>query len=363
MKKVSLMLLLWGLVFGCPAKEPWTSHQQVQLQQEDRHPVLQPGSLVVYRNQAFVVDTKSGDVKIFKTDGSFVSVFGRQGPGPGEFVMPRFSTLSNNQLLIRDIRKKQLISYDLSEVPPRYAGSELNTMASNFFVPLADDLMLVGGSIYHENEFCSLVICERKTEKVQKKLVLFRDWIGVSSMMDIANKMRNEGVSPLAYFDLNDRYIFLCPAAQPTVFCIERSTNKWVKFGEKSKRFLFFTGDQALMNRLSSDQSGANQAAFLRLYSRISQIFQVFIMNDNHLGLVYSHYNTQRDALDMYLQIYEFSGKLLDEVRLLSAKADNYEAIVFHYQKDKKILWVLDTDESNDEGALINTLHAYSFFP
>lgn len=361
MKKFILVVSLLGLVLPYLAQEPWNGHQQILLQQNAKHPVLLPGSFVVYRHQVYVIDEKAADVKIFSAQGQFISTFGRPGSGPGEFAMPRFSTLSKNQLLVKDSRKKQLITYDLAQNPPKQLRSELDRLACNGFIPLPGDLMLMSGMIYDNNEFCSLVIYDRKNEKVIKSLVPFRDWIGVSSMMDVVDKMRKEGVSPLAYFDLNDRFIFLCPASQPTIFRIERSTWKRIRFGEKPDRFLSFTGDKERMNKLSSDQSGNSHREMLELSSRISQVYQVFIMNNDRLGLVYSHYNAQRDALDMFLHVYNFSGKLLGDKLLLHAKADNHETIVFHYQKEQNLLWALDTDESDDEGASINTLHSFSF--
>lgn len=361
MKKRTYILCLIGLVTLSYAKEPWNSHQIIKLQQDDNHPVLLPGSFVIFQSRVLLIDTKAADVKIFKTDGAYVTTFGRPGAGPDEFVMPRFSTLSKNQLLIKEIRKKQLITYDLTQTPPKQLRSDLDMMAANEFIPISDDLMLMSGSIFDNNEFCSLVIYDWNNKKVQKQLVLFRDWIGVSSMMDIVNKMRKEGVSPFAFFDLNEQFIFLSPAAQPTIFRIDRSTWKRIQFGERPERFRSFTGDQERMNKLSSDQTGESHNEFLRLFSQISQVFKVFIIDNNRLGLVYSHYNNQRDALDMYLQVYDFSGKLISENVLLKAQADNSEAIVFHHQKDKGILWVLDTNESDSEGSLNNTLHSFLF--
>lgn len=367
LKKILFIGFLFLLVLPIIAAEPWGSHQQTLLKQDVSHPVLLPGSFAIYRGKVYLIDTKAADVKIFKTDGAFVSVFGRKGPGPGEFAMPRFSYLHGDHLLIKDSRRRQLVTYDLVQFPPKLLQIDKDMMPTNAFVPLRDDLLLLGGRVFLDDDFCSLFTYDRTHEKVREKYLLMRDWCqelnGLISIKDMDAKLMSEGISSFVQLVINDEYIFFAPAARQIVFCINRQSGKRVKFGEKSKLFLPFYGDRNRLLKLGSDQTGSSRSEWLKMKSQISQVYQAFILENDRLGLVYSHYNTQRDALDFYLQLYTFSGKLLSDQLMLSAKADNSEAIVFHYQKEKKQLWVLDTDESDEEGETISILHTFLFQP
>lgn len=57
----------------------------------------------------YVLDYKENNVKIYDAEGRFIKKFGRQGQGPGEFFLPDYISISNqDEIIIKNIRS---ISY------------------------------------------------------------------------------------------------------------------------------------------------------------------------------------------------------------------------------------------------------------
>ena len=328
--------------------------------QPGSRPVLLPGSFVVAGQDIVLIDARDACIKFYTMKGLQKSVFGRKGLGPNEFMMPKFSTLHNGQLLVRDLERRMLCTIDLTASGPKWTRSVLDRNMANCMVSLDERQILMAGYMFLDGDFCSLAVYDLVADRIVRKLIYFRDWIGALSRTEIMKKISlGEVLSVSGFADWDERFFFFVPGAQTQIFRIDRRNGQRMEFGVKSSRFHTFHGDQNKLKKLSPDQSKRKE--WMKLVGSVSQVHGLWIMSEERLGLVFSSFNDKRNRLDIYIQTYSFDGSLCKEELMMEADADNFEALTVYNQRDRQRLWILDCDESDAEGEVRCTLHQFVF--
>tara|TARA_R110002124_G_scaffold76758_4_gene205716 strand:+ start:209 stop:1261 length:1053 start_codon:yes stop_codon:yes gene_type:complete len=117
-----LLLLLSFLLISCDSgkkeqKKP--EIQQIKIDQPevaanfDSHGLVQPSAINVMENGNVVtIDGSRKEVLILKPNGELKSKFGREGKGPGEFVMPLDIQFVGNAINIIDVNQYKVIKFD-----------------------------------------------------------------------------------------------------------------------------------------------------------------------------------------------------------------------------------------------------------
>lgn len=77
-------------------------------------PLVNPTDLEVSANRYYVLDPLSKDVKVFSRDGSFQTVIGRPGRGPGEFTLPTDMTVRDQNVAILDRAEMRISRFTAS---------------------------------------------------------------------------------------------------------------------------------------------------------------------------------------------------------------------------------------------------------
>lgn len=117
---------------------------EITLEESDEVITVSPKTSLDAAGDILIADGREAQIRIYRTDGSLVTHFGRRGSGPGEFSMPqRAHRLPSGALMVADIVRGLAIfdslgtAYVEATYPP---VSPLYTA-----LPLSDSLVLVAG--------------------------------------------------------------------------------------------------------------------------------------------------------------------------------------------------------------------------
>ncbi len=77
--------------------------------------LLRPQGIAVSNGKVYVVDIYHSSVKVFDTDGNYITSIGVYGSGPGEFILPADVAISNGKMLVTDSGNQRIQVFDLNE--------------------------------------------------------------------------------------------------------------------------------------------------------------------------------------------------------------------------------------------------------
>lgn len=360
---VGKKFLYFGVVFCLSMVLPgagWVNKAVIVLENAKGTSIMLPKSFLVANGKVILIDEKSANVKTFDLNGKHISTFGKKGVGPNEFVSPKYSALNGNTFIIRDEKARNMLVYHGMEQKPVLYKKYLDVKHANNIKFLDKKTLLMSGYIYDKGEFCSLMTYDLSQGQYRDVLVYFKEWIGVDSKIDIMNKIiTGEIISVDGFADFNDQYIFFCSASVLKIIRIDRSSAMKKVFGKRSDRFVPFLGDKRKLLQLGNDQDETSYNEYRELIQRVSFVYDIVVMPNSQVGLIFSSFNKNRKALDLYIQSYNLDGSFVDEHLLLQAKADNFETLALFYDKEKNTYWILDTDESDDSGTVVCRLYRF----
>ncbi|MGB2906958.1 MAG: 6-bladed beta-propeller [Candidatus Aminicenantaceae bacterium] len=100
---------------GVPTKFTLTDVATIGYDDDPDKSLAELGVFVVAENgKIYVTDIKERKVKVFDADGSFVSLIGREGQGPGEFTIPGQIQISpDNELMVEDGGALRMVFFTL----------------------------------------------------------------------------------------------------------------------------------------------------------------------------------------------------------------------------------------------------------
>lgn len=158
-KKIGLLLLLSGIFSFLSAVE--IKHlREFPLSQEGEILIAKAYSFVVTKDdQVMVADMKASNIKIFDMTGKRLSVFGRNGLGPNEFVRPVRTAYREPLIAIMDFGRRAVFVYNRTE------GNQFDPAHKFLCLDLGDDFHLLNDS--------NVIIAGYKVDKNHKSFHLY----------------------------------------------------------------------------------------------------------------------------------------------------------------------------------------------
>ncbi len=335
-----LAVFVSGVAFGMDI----TLVGKIKLSQEKTFIQSAASIAVTEDNIIFLTDLKAGDIKIYDNTGNLLSVWGRKGPGPNEFLMPYFSDYKKGKLAMMDFGKRKIFILE------RKKKFNLEIIKETFCTGLGDDINLHGDR---------LLISGYKVDKQGEAYNLYTQNLNdgsVDFLLPIATKygfksyraFKNEDkrtrfystLSRVGYCDWQGEHVYYVWHGDLKIFRIHVHSKETIHFGTKTSHYVQpFVSEKMIKARQRRDRKTSTNVR-----SNMSFIIGFFVHND-YLGVMYTRVSKSKDSKPgPMLQFYTLDGKFLDEVEM-----PGYPSNTSFFRKSDNTLFSIDIEEFDNE--------------
>ncbi len=312
--------------------------------------IARANSFVVTEDQNIIlVDAKAADIKIFDMNGKRLSVFGRKGVGPNEFIRPRRIMYHEPFVAFVDFGGKCVFVYK------RTQGNHFQFVKKFLCLDLGDDFKMI--------ENGNVLISGHKIDKNKRKYHFYRydfkkketEFILPSEVAyncrSIQEYQKKNDVEFLyngsnIYFGETSDYIYFVWTGDMNIGKYDRKTKKISRFGQGKRKTYF------IKPFFTSEIKGAFfKRDFKYLYKlqyNMSYIRDLFVTRSGNVGVVYVGPLEKDKPLHIMIQFYSRSGEFLTELDALETKASHHFELYFHFNRDQNRFYVLDTETTDD---------------
>jgi len=349
MNRIILLLILLSFIY--PAS--WLnavelkSLKSIQLKRHDNIFIEKADSFIVTEDKRILVtDSKAANIKIFDMNGNRVSIFGRRGVGPNEFLRPRLSDYNAPYVAIMDFGRKSVFLYK------RLAGDRFEfadkflclDMANDFHLIDSNTIMITTDTLDSKGDLCSLHTYnfkENKYDYILPSMIAYGYTSKKKHLKDHDGRLSYIGASRT--FDVSEESIFFAWTAEINIFKINRKTKRIEKkFGRYTENFVK-PGYTPEIKRAFHQH---DHRMIYKLQRKMSYVRDVFVSEGN-VGIVYVGPFTEDNRLSVMLQLYTKGGEFLKETRLLYAQASHHYEVYFYFNKFDNTYYILDTETSD----------------
>lgn len=199
--------------------------QVVRLEETENSLLGSASNLVITDKYLVTCDTRKGDFYIFDRNGHFINSFNRLGDGPEEVVRVWGYWVVDDQIVIHDAARSQVVAYNLNgEYLSKF---DLPYEQTNHLKPDGDYLWIEVSTVYLEDSVMAQLsrytidTGEDSLFLIQGKRAAFDMPTTMSSfstnsegiiykrfLSDSAFILKNGGVEPLVHFDFGDEFLW-----------------------------------------------------------------------------------------------------------------------------------------------------------
>ncbi|HEK84977.1 MAG TPA: hypothetical protein ENO29_01305 [Candidatus Aminicenantes bacterium] len=309
----------------------------------EENSLLVSGSFVVLENGNFIfadIKDENNQFKIINEKGKIIKAWGKMGPGPGEFGGVAYIDYQFPFLAAFDAGKKCVHVFEANqdEFQKKY---EILAWEADSFIKIYNGNVLMEGYIVSPKE--------------RKYIIFKRDFLGKNIEYILPLEYRyggksqseyektREGISGVSYRGATDIYgdtLFYVSDVRLKIIKIDMKTGKIEIFGKEPRNFHSLVIDQKTRNEFLNPQTG--RKVIEEILNKFSFVGGIFADKD-FVGVIYLNREkkVQSDLYFVaYFQIYDHSGKLLDEGQLKEFYSEEKYVPLF-YQKEAGYLYLL----------------------
>jgi hypothetical protein len=274
-------------------------------------------SFVRTEDGVFIVpDYKDGNFKLYDEKGNLITVWGRRGPGPMEFLSPRGSDYQSKTLAVSDFSKQRIYIF-------KRTGRTNFEKITEFVYPVLDKFnpRLANGRIYisgyapvSDKEAYSLFSRDLQTGELEYILPNWTKY-GFSSFGQYDSKKNSVlSLGGAGFCDVLEDSIYFVWEGDLKILKIDGSTKKWESFGYKTKNYRQPKVTTALEMAISVLSLEGMDTEFAKM-SFVNAIFA----DKGFVGVVFQNYDSKSSLWKMFLQLYTPSGEFITETPLQDA--------------------------------------------
>jgi hypothetical protein len=294
-------------------------------------------------------DAKAGDIKIFNNKGKLATTLGRKGPGPNEYIIPKYCDYKSPYFIFMDWgkskiffseREKPLVFKILKESLCLALGYEIKIIDKNKF-------LISGYKAGPDGKCYDLYFMDPWTGKTEVILPCYLKY-GCSSEREYDNKCLSE-IAPLSikgYCDYLNGYIYFAWQGDLKVLKINANTKNIEYFGKKTGAYIKPKVTSEILRLYNNRQRGGE-----KIMRKMSFVTGVFTDND-FIGVTYVNYKEALEGWQVIVQFYTLKGEFIEEKELPGAvNISTFPEPFFCYVKEKKMLyflsWMIDKEEED----------------
>jgi len=316
------------------------------LEQNQKIFIQEPHSFFVTDDDyIYLVDRQAANLKIFNNQGKLVKVIGRKGMGPYEFLNPCECAYYKNKVMISDFSRRNIFFYDRVD-------NNLVEQKNIMFLDIATDFkfinknkLLIAGKTasigpMKKSKSYSLYIYNIKNNKFNY-LLTSAFCYGVKS-----EKQVNDAFDKFRYFSSDS----LCDCFGDNLFYIQATKMRIIKLNLKNKKTKIFgkKTDNFIKPYISDKMKKAiaqrKNGLLDELEKSMSLVLELFCIDKNKLGLIYTKYNKKKNSQELFMQLYNpISGRFIKELPFYSSKTSYHTEMELFFQKSKNCLYIMDT--------------------
>ena len=319
--------------------------------------ILLVGSIAVNDENIFITDRKAANIKILDHQGSLVKVFGRKGYGPNEFQQPITSYISGNTYYVLDLSLDRLqyfkVSKDfISKIKHWYFGNYFSDMK-----PSVGNRFFVAGYFSMDGSYVSLAEFDPYTEKLTKKILYAKQWMGVKTEQEVEKKWSStyRYLPYSGYFEVTNTYLFFVPGSHLTILRLDKKSKIVKRITGKSTRFI---EPELPIKDFERASQTRNYSLWLDSIQRRSIVLDTFLFDDKYLMVVFSYFNKEKNTVDLYYHAYDLVGKFLKEDLLLRSRSLYTDQMAFFYDTKNKSYYVLNSYDKDDD-SIVSRIHRF----
>lgn len=352
---VFLLLSLFSAVFSIEIKHI----REFTLLQDEKTFISTPGSFFVTEDDMFfVIDKKASDIKIFDADGKLVNVFGKKGLGPNEFILPFVSAYKKPIVALADTGRRRFFIYKRTgRINLEFEKWCLNLDMPHDIALMNNGKFLVAGSkLDGSGKWQNLYIydCEKNESDFLLNLAMSYGYASDNEFeKDFINKL--EYIGAFQHCDWMGDSIYQVWTGDIKINKIDIKTRGVTSFGKKTGNYV----KPYVTPEIKKAYFTKQPKVILEARSKMSYVMDIFILNSKKVVLVYAGPLKKNKGINVMLQLYTEFGEFIKEVELLlNAKASTSYELYFYFKRDKGLLYVMDTETSEEFDQLFN-VHKY----
>jgi hypothetical protein len=339
-----LIFILTGFAFGAELKFV----EKVNISTGDI--ILQRPTYfcVTEDNIIFLTDSKAGDIKIFDDKGKLLKVWGKKGPGPGEFFMPFGCTYDKKKLVIMDFMKKKFFVFNRSGQADLELTNETTSLELGYSICLKGNKLLVAGYKEDKNERPYDLYIRNLTDDTYTFLLPSEMKFGFDSVQEYRNELRNKFdiriIGLTNFCDWGGNHVYSVWEGDLKIFKINLITEKIKHFGEKTSQYI----KPSVSKTMIEAHKTRNIGLLKEERGKMSFVRGIFA-GRNYVGLLYDTPAKETASQKVMLQIYDIEGKLLKELEISDLAQHTY---IVYFKEDEGLLYFFvtyvgkDADES-----------------
>ncbi len=302
---------------------------------QKKEPVAKAWDIAVdEKENIYVVDGVSSNVKIYSKDGKIIKIFGEKGGGPGEFMHPFRIDIDSKWICVQDVGASKYMIFDREF---KEVGRFFYLLSPNDSFVMNEEKVITNGYFVNRKgkEFRGVILdFSGKAVKVLMPIPYPRDdgWNRITDAMAFVDVSKNGDI----YF-VKEREVKL--------FKFSKSGEFVKKFGRNPSYFLQCkkTKDFDLIYR------GGSQSEMMEADERWRRSFSwvsgIFVLKD-FLGILITKYNGKLNKWEYFLQFYDFNGNLLEDgQKLKEIGTSDFQHFFMMDSNHKDMLYILEPIE------------------
>jgi hypothetical protein len=322
--------------------------RKITLSEEDDIIIERGHSFIVTGDDRILVaDSKAANIKFFNMTGKRVSIFGRKGVGPDEFLKPLYSAYRKPFVAFMDSGRDMIFIYKRSGKDSlEFVQKFLSLNLGYDFCFIDDENFLVAGDKRDKNNrIYSLYRYNFKEDKYDFILPSEIAY-GCSSLKEF-KKDKSKRIAYIGYFlffDVSGDNIYLVWKGGFEVTRINSKTREITRFGKKTINYVkpYYTPE--IVKAFHQRQ----HRVIYKLIRTMSMVRDIFVTKANNIGVVYAGPFNKDGDLPIMLQLYTADGKFIKEVGLLNAKASHHYETYFYFKKFDNRFYIMDTETTKE---------------
>ena len=335
-----LVVFVSGVAFGMGIKRV----EKIELSQEKTFIQSAASIAVTEDNIIFLTDLKAGDIKIYDNTGTLLSVWGRKGAGPNEFLMPYYSDYKKGKLAMMDFGKRKIFILERKKKFNLEISKEMLCTGLGDDICLHGDRLLISGyKVDKQGETHNLYTQNLNDGSVDFLLPIATKY-GFKSYREFQNEDKRtrfySTLSRVGYCDWQGEHVYYVWQGDLKIFKIDVQSKKTIYFGNKTSHYV----QPFVTKNMITARERRDRKTNTEVKSNMSIIIGLFVHND-YLGVMYTRVSKSKDSKPgPMLQFYTLDGKFLDEVEM-----PGYPSSSSFFRKSDNTIFSVDIEGVDNE--------------
>lgn len=335
-----LTATLWGMQFKFVKK--------ISISQENITIGVPTSFFVTEDNKIFMTDFKLPSIKIFSMGGSHIKTFGRKGPGPNEFFAPIYLDYHGSRFGLLDAAKRRVFIYTRNNE----AGPGIREIAQVSCLGGGKDLAVLGDEV---------LIAGYLTDKNNNPFALYSKNIRTNDINYYISSQLKHGLDSLtseqyfieyknnpkyrtigmdAHFDWFGNNVYYVWMGKLRIVRVDLKSGTKSFFGESTAGYIKPEPSRKLYKAIEKRDSRAIYTERNKL-----MLIRTLFAGNKFVSIAYTRPSKNHSSMmELIFQFYTPDGKFLNEV----IHSEVLFPPIFHFQKDKDLLYLLSYDEPKD---------------